>query len=125
MRCDSEVAAIKAQLVEEKALSQESARKHRAELDGLKNDIAEKVSQYYRHHSRLHHTPFSPSSGFLILVQVPKIVSTAVERVESQLALRVEKEVSSAKLRCVSMIVIGLSRCESCYSGLSLRDYSQ
>ena len=46
MRCESEVAAIKAQLVEEKALCQESARKHRAELDGLKNDIAEKVIQY-------------------------------------------------------------------------------
>lgn len=44
MRCESEVAAIKAQLVEEKVQCQESARKHRAELDGLKNDIAEKVS---------------------------------------------------------------------------------
>ena len=43
-RCEGEVAAIRDLLLEEKALGQELVRKHRAELDGLKNDIAEKVT---------------------------------------------------------------------------------
>lgn len=46
MRCEGEVAAARALLLEEKALGQELVRKHRAELDGLKNDIAEKVTNY-------------------------------------------------------------------------------
>ena len=44
MRCEGEVAAARALLLEEKALGQDLVRKHRAELDGLKNDIAEKVT---------------------------------------------------------------------------------
>ena len=48
------------------------ARRHQLEVESLKRDIAEKV---------------------------PQIVATAVERVEGQLAVRVEKEVSSVRLR--------------------------
>ena len=44
MRCEGDVSAARALLLEEKALGQELVRKHRAELDGLKNDIAEKVT---------------------------------------------------------------------------------
>ena len=73
MRCEGEVAAIRALLLEEKALGQDLVRKHRAELDGLKNDIAEKVT----------HTAVDQITQFFLLICFANIGTGSKDRKHS------------------------------------------
>jgi hypothetical protein len=69
---EAELEVVKKSLYEERTEKTEMKKKHKLVLEDMKNDVAEKV---------------------------PQIVSIAVEKVENQLALKVEKEVLSVKMR--------------------------
>jgi hypothetical protein len=71
-RYETEVESFRTQLHEEKNTNSELIRRHKLELEELRREISEKV---------------------------PRIAAAAVESVENQMTVRVEKEVSSVKLR--------------------------